>query len=396
MIFLNTLRMIVDLSFYFFFAELFVISTGNPSQMTHMLLLSVCYAVMVYLHKKEYKKFYYILPALVLLVPNSCVWALLPAIGYILYIVAKDTIALSWDRQSELFSISYKVFLDASVCISLAGNYVNVIRYSLPMAFISIVTSILLMRMLRHEPETYLSPQYQLKNCFLLLVVLFVAWLSSRDFVFSFIGNSISFVYMNCIYPILLIMINCLVLFIKLVMNLFSWIKLGEVKFEENLLPESEGSPTALDFSTIVSSTNDAFKSVLYIILFILLLVLAFFFFRWLALNRGEESILGHGLDIIRGSDSASTKKERSTSTVLQVRRQYRIFLKLYQAHGGRLEQSDTSQDILKRSSTLFPQNELMEEMREIYLMARYRNTASKSDLKRMRQINKEMASISH
>ena len=127
-----------------------------------------------------------------------------------------------------------------------------------------------------------------------------------------------------------------------------------------------------------------------------MLLVLAFFFFRWLALNRGEESILGHGLDIIRGNDSASTKKERSTSTVLQVRRQYRIFLKLYQAHGGRLEQSDTSQDILKRSSTLFPQNELMEEMREIYLMARYRNTASKSDLKRMKQINKEMASISH
>lgn len=392
MIFLNTLRMIVDLSFYFFFAELFVVTTTNPSQLFHMLILCVCYGISVYLQRQAFRKIYLLLPVLVLFIPGGSLFALFPAILYVIYLLAKENTALSWDRQSELFSASYKIFLIAGACICLSGNYANFIKYSLPMAFICLVTSVLLMRMLRHNPDTYLNPQYQMKNCIFLVIILFFAWLSSREFIFTLIGNGLEFIYMQCIYPLLIVFINCFIFVIRILMQIFSWIKLGEINFQENQLLESEGSPTYADLSTAIGTHTSAFKSVITVLLFIALLVLAFFFFRWLALNRGEESIITHGLDIIRSTDSKGTKKERATSTVLQVRRQYRVFLKLYQEHGGRIDISDTSEDVLKQSEKLFPEAELMQEMRQIYIQARYRNTASKADLKRMKQINKEMA----
>ena len=394
MIFINTLRMIADLSVYFFFAELFVVSAGQPSQLLHMLLLSFCYGILTVLYTKNIKKLYILLPFLVLLVPGRNLLALLPPIAYILYLVMKEHLGLSWDRQSELFSLSWKIFLAAGACICLSGNYSNFVQYSLPIAFLSIITSVLLMRMLRQDSSIYLNPQYQRKNCMIFLAVLLLAWLFSRDFVFELIGNAISTFYMKGIYPILSLCITCFVALLRLVMNLFSWFKLGEIKFEENQLPEGAMGPTHADLTTTIGRHVGDVESILTILAIAILLVLAFFFFRWLALHKGEESFISQGLEMIRGTDSSATKKERATTTVLQIRKQYRIFLKLYREHGGRLETATTSEDVLTYSSKVLPKEShaLLQEMRDIYLHARYRGTASKADLKRMKQINKEMA----
>jgi len=199
---------------------------------------------------------------------------------------------------------------------------------------------------------------------------------------------------MKGIYPILSLCITCFVALLRLVMNLFSWFKLGEIKFEENQLPEGAMGPTYADLTTTIGTHVGNVESILTILAIAILLVLAFFFFRWLALHKGEESFISQGLEMIRGTDSSATKKERATTTVLQIRKQYRIFLKLYREHGGRLETATTSEDVLTYSSKVLPKEShtLLQEMRDIYLHARYRGTASKADLKRMKQINKEMA----
>ena len=392
MIFLSTLRMIVELSFYFFFAELFVVAKGNPSQFLPMIALCVCYGILVYLLKNNFKKIYLALPFVVLLFPGSHLIALLPPIFYILYLIIKENVGLSWDRQSDLFSVSYKVFLGAGLCLCLIGSGPIFIRYSLPMAFVSVVSSVLLMRMLRHDSSTFLNPQYQIKNCIFLVIVLFFAWLSSRDFVFNLLGNSIKFLYFQCLYPILMLLLSLVVFLIKLIASLLAWARVEEFSFEEVWMSQLEDEATKELLDSAVAVYDGSFAKMLVILFTIAAIVLAFFFFRWLALNRGEESIIDHGLDMIRSNNPEKTKKERSSSTVLQIRRQYRIFLKLYRDRGGSLVLSDTSEDILKRGSSFFTQTELMHEMREIYLNARYRNTASKADLKRMKQINKEMA----
>ena len=392
MIFLSTLRMIVDLSFYFFFAELFVAAKEKPSQLIPMIVLCICYGILVYLLKNNFKKIYLALPFIVLLIPGSHLIALLPPIFYILFLIIKENVGLSWDRQSDLFSVSYKVFLGAGLCLCLIGSGALFIRYSLPMAFVSVVSSVLLMRMLRHDSSTFLDPQYQLKNCIFLVIVLFFAWLSSRDFVFNLLENSIKFLYFQCLYPLLLLLLSLVVFLIRLISSLLAMAKVEEFSFEEVWMTQLEDETTKELLDSVAGTYDGSFAKILAILFTIAAIVLAFFFFRWLALNRGEESLIDQGLDMIRSNNPEKTKKERATSTVLQIRRQYRIFLKLYRDRGGSLVLSDTSEDILKRGSAFFSQTELMQEMREIYLNARYRNTASKADLKRMKQINKEMA----
>ena len=202
-----------------------------------------------------------------------------------------------------------------------------------------------------------------------------------------------SFVYMKAIYPVLNVFIYLFMGILKLLMYIFSWFKLGEIKFEENHLSGGEMGPTFKD--AVVGADHVATtQSILTVLVVIALLVAAFYFFRWLALHNGEETFLSQGLDIIRGKETTKTKKERATTTVLQVRRQYRVFLKLYRENGGKLENAFTSQNILDNSVAILPDvsSDVLAEMRQIYINARYAGVASKADLKRIKQINKELA----
>ena len=54
MIFIHTMRMVADISVYFFIAELFVVSSGGSSQFISMLLLSLCYGILVFLQNRMY------------------------------------------------------------------------------------------------------------------------------------------------------------------------------------------------------------------------------------------------------------------------------------------------------------------------------------------------------
>ncbi len=393
MVFIHTLRMVADLSVYFFIAELFVISQGGSSQFVQMLLLGLSYGLLVFLQNRKFNKRYMLLPLAVFFVPGSYFPALVPPIIYILYLIYTERTLLSWDRQSELFSGSVKFYPIAGITVCLLGNTGNFVQYSLPMVFVSVATSIFLMRMLRQPPSVYLDPHYQRKNCFLFITVLFLAWLFSRDFMFRLAGGVLSFVYMKGIYPILSIFIYIFMAILRLIMYIFSWFKFGEIKFEENHLSGGNMGPTFKD-AVIVGDHVATTESVLTVIVAALLLICAFYFFRWLALHNGEETFISQGFDMIRGKDPAKPKKERVTTTVLQVRRQYRIFLKLYKDHGGKIANTSTSRDVLHRSVEILPDisRDILEEMRRIYLKARYGGTATKSDLKRMKQINKELS----
>ena len=393
MIFIHTLRMMSDLSVYFFIAELVVISMGGQSQFVPFLLLGACYGMMVYLQSRQTGKLYLLLPAVVLLLPAANLPALLLPIGYILYLVHNELTILSWDRQSELFSLCVKFFPLVSIPICFLGKYKILIQYSLPMAFISLATSIFLMRMLRQPPSVHLDPVYQRKNGVVFVTVLFMAWLFSREFMFRIMAEFMSFVYMKAIYPVL----NCFIMLfmgvLKLIMALFSWFKFGEVRFTENHLGSGEMGPSFKD-AVIEGGYVATTETLLTAVVIILLLACAFYFFRWLALHKGEETFITTGFDIIRGKETARVKKERATTTVLQVRKQYRIFLKLYKEHGGKIETAFTSEDVLENSKDILEEDsaDILAEMRRIYISARYGGMATKTDLKRMKQINKELA----
>ena len=92
MIFIHTLRMLADLSVYFFIAELFVVSQGAGSQFLQYLLLGLGYGVAVYIQSRSLNRLYMLLPLAVLLVPGSYRLALLPPVIYILFLLYNNVI----------------------------------------------------------------------------------------------------------------------------------------------------------------------------------------------------------------------------------------------------------------------------------------------------------------
>ena len=392
MIFIHTLRMLADLSVYFFIAQVFVISVGGASQFAQFVLLGLCYGLMVYLQHRGSNKICMLLPMVVLFVPGSYVPAIIPPVIYMVYLIYSDNTRLSWDRQSELFSLCTKFFPLTSILIYFLRKQDILVQHCLPVVFISLVTSVFLMRMLRQPRSVYLEPNYQRKNAALFCILIFIAWLCSRDFMFRLFGGALSLVYTKAIYPVLNGFIMLFMGFLRIVMALMSWFKLGEIKFTENHLEGGDMGPTFTD--VITGETHVATtETVLTALLVIFLLICAFYFFRWLALHNGEEIFISDSIDIIRGNNRTRRKKERATTTVLQIRKQYRTFLKLYRQQGGKIEKRSTSLDILNQSAEKMPEAsaDLLAEMRQIYINARYAGTATKADLKRMKQINKEL-----
>lgn len=393
MIFINALRMIVDLSFYFFFAEFAVSSFGGKSMLIEMLLLSICYGILILIQKYTKNRIFLLLPVLLLFLPSSMgltianrVALLLPVI-YILYLILKEEYGLSWDRQVDIFSASWKTFLIAGICLCLAGKYQQFLTCSVPMAFISLTGSVLLMRMLRHEPEIYLSRQYQLRNLFLFVGILAVAWLLSRPFVLNSIWNAFTFLYMQCIVPIFSFFITCFITILQVLGKLFSWIKLNDLELEGNEVGVNVGINPFSDLEQEITGGGRILESFFMGIVILLLIAAAFLFFRWLASSGGTTQKRLYGIDIVRSPEQDTRRKSSDASTVLQIRRQYRKFLKLYTARGEQISSASTSEDIARRGSELFAPD-VMEEMRSIYIRARYNNQASRADLKRIKQIN--------
>ena len=83
-------------------------------------------------------------------------------------------------------------------------------------------------------------------------------------------------------------------------------------------------------------------------------------------------------------AEAAVAAKERST--VAQVRSAYRRYLKLGAAQGLRPQRSDTTLDIRKRFSRIFP-DDASDALREIYLRARYDGHADREDASRAKAL---------
>ena len=77
MIFIHTLRMLTDLSVYFFIAELAVNTMGGSSQFVQFLLLGLSYGILVFLQNRNFNRLYMVLPVVVLFIPGSSKMALL-------------------------------------------------------------------------------------------------------------------------------------------------------------------------------------------------------------------------------------------------------------------------------------------------------------------------------
>jgi len=129
-----------------------------------------------------------------------------------------------------------------------------------------------------------------------------------------------------------------------------------------------------------------------FLILLCVLLAAAvlYLFFRWMMrLGWGERrppETREERFDI-SGDTGEKMRPARPGNAVQRVRAQYRKFLKLYLSAGGELDKTHTSLDVEQGAKRCrFPQEDV-EELRSVYIRARYAERAEAKDVFRAKEL---------
>ena len=341
MIFIYGLRLFSDLAFYFFFANCII---------------------------------------------ESQLLAAIPGLFYAVYLIVCKKLDTDWDRQSDFFSKAWKIFLAFGAFVCLIGKSQVFVQRAVPMAILCLTTSVLLMRMLRHGPDIYLDKKYQSKNFLILCSLLVATFVLSSRFMLNTVLGLFGFIYNRLVLPILTFFITCLTGIIGLILRLLSWFHLTDVKFEESHLSGSITENPLAESMNSATTQNPAAKLVFAIIGILALLVGTFFLFRWLSSRKELDNKIAPGILLSR-EELPDKQSERSGTTVNQVRRVYRKYLKLCKSYGAKITKADTSASIESQSRIIFDSISENSEIRDIYIQARYNNQATKSDLKKLKQM---------
>ena len=118
--------------------------------------------------------------------------------------------------------------------------------------------------------------------------------------------------------------------------------------------------------------------------------VLLYFFFRWMKrLGWGVKQppeVREERINIVSDEDN-TTQKVRLGGAVQRVRAQYRKFLKLYVSVGGELDPTHTSLDVERDAKKKRFDPSAAEELRSIYIRARYAEQAEGQDVSRAKEL---------
>lgn len=393
---LNFLGMLSDLGFYYAFAGVIIAHNGGSATLTNLLIACLCFALSALPGRWRPLRVLAICPvAVCLLLPGEGLadWlGLLPPVCYLLYLAWTGRYTLSRSRQAQLFSVFWKAFLPFALLFSLMGLWRQALSVGLPVAMIMMVSAVISMRSLRHEPEVYLQWQFQLVNLLSVGALLLAAWVLSRR---AFLRAALLVVkgfYLYVIAPLILALGYCL----AGIAQGLGWIlsKLGiRGTFLTQQTQESTGELKAgiLGEGYEGSGSGGLVGRILLALGILAVAVGLFFLFRWMARRPPQK-----GPTPVSGTRTVGPRREARASSpgessgVHRVRRQYRKYLRLCQEKGAAPADSDTSLDVECHAAGLFDQ-EAQRELRQLYLKARYAGEATSQDVARAKELVKEL-----
>ena len=394
MVIMHGLRSLTELSFYYAFASFIAVCYGSRYALPGLMLLAACYTLSAMLEKRKLLRMAALLPVLLFWllpdVPLADTLLYFPAAAYLIWQAWHGSYPLDWGRHVELFSVFWKAYALFAVFILLIGMLPELSRASMPIGLIMLVGSVLLMRSLRHEPETYCQKWYQLFNGATVAVVMAAAaFMSTRAFLEA-CAAAVTGAYNTLVLPVLMM---ALVGF-TYVLKAAAWlIALLNIRLPENpeepikIQPPGSGA----DMLGLGDLPEEPQGEVFLILLCALAAaVLLYFFFRWMVrLGWGEKLQAEAWEERIEADGNAGEKdrKARPGSAVQRVRAQYRKFLKLYVSAGGELDDTHTSLDVEQEAKRRLFAPETVEEMRSIYIRARYGEHAEAQDVSRTKEL---------
>lgn len=400
------LRIMGDLAFIYAFAGGISACCGGSGLILPMIIQSVCFGISVGLKNKVLKVLVLLPMALCFILPEDmwADWAVI-ALGciYVIYLsVTAQYIEngrkthfvkglMSWSAQVDKFRLFIKIYPVYAILMILIGFYSSIVGVSLPMAIVMVMISVLLMRALRHAPQIYMQKKYMLVNGVTVMVTLIAAWLITLRPVVDALLKSLLWLYRTLIAPILIGLAWILGYALSLVASFFSWLAkmLGSTR-EVNNPTEEMGPPEIITEYIDSNGGSGAFiTDVLLAIAIIIGIVVVVKCFLWLGRKRQvEESVLVHAhRECVMPAAKNVQAEQMGTGAVWQVRRWYRRFMQLYEQKVAKVHVSSTSAELEKRALYTWKDKAVLDEIRDIYIRARYAHQAERLDVKRIKAL---------
>ena len=178
MIWMHSLRMFADLSFFGMFAgavaSYLLQRIGGmdtqilPRSILGLGILSLIYGIS-FIYREKGKKRFFLLPFLALSFVGAAgclaeLVVLVPGVAYVATMIIKREYPLFWSRQADLFQAFWKAALILGSFLLLLGQWKIILQITLPLAVCTAAGLILLLRSLRHEPKVYLGRKFQIEN----------------------------------------------------------------------------------------------------------------------------------------------------------------------------------------------------------------------------------------
>ena len=394
MVIMHGLRSLTELSFYYAFASFLAVCYGSRYALPGLMLQAACFTLSAMLEKRKLLRIAALLPVLLFWllpdVPLADTLLYLPSAAYVVWQAYHGSYPLEWGRHVELFSVFWKAYALFAVFLLLIGMLPELSQASMPIALIMLVSSVLLMRSLRHEPETYCQKWYQLFNAATVAVVIAAAaFMSTRAFLEA-CAAALTGAYNTFVLPVLMVALVGFTYVLKAVAWLIS---LLNIRLPENPEepPKIQPPGSGLEELGLGDLADEPVGEEFLILLCALAAaVLLYLFFRWMMrLDWGEKRPPETREERIETDENAGKKdrKVRPGSAVQRVRAQYRKFLKLYVSTGGELDDTHTSLDVEQGAERLRFAPEMVEEMRTIYIRARYGGRAEAQDVSRTKEL---------
>lgn len=209
--------------------------------------------------------------------------------------------------------------------------------------------------------------------------------------------RGVQWIYESWILPVLLLVTNILGFLVGNFLVGIQWIlSLFHIEGQvaEELFVVFETGEEMLKREAVGSGGNLSWVVMLFQIFLVLLFVAGIiYFFIWLGKGRTEESGYQDVISVFRGETekAAASHGGKDSFWVRQIRREYGNYMKLCQEQGISIEISTTSQDLQesqKKNSQIYTQ---CQELRQIYLDARYGQKADFQSVKRFREVYREI-----
>lgn len=397
---LHGLRMTGDLLFYGAFASFFAVCPGGQLPPWVLLWPAVCYGLSACFSQRPILRSCWGAACLLGLVflPG---WvdraAYLPAACYSFYLAARGEYFFSADRQAGIFVLFCKVYPISAAALSLLWDGGVMLTVSLPLAIWAVLLQIFLMRVLRQTPAVYQKPAFLLRNAGSLAILGATGFLLSRPVVLGTAQTAVGAVYFGLVVPVLekpLAGIAWLAehILMPAMTGLLNWI--ASRSGERGLEAPTGGTGTPSAGQELVPSGEPLLdgERVLEIVGVLLLVVGCILLFRHL-LQKNKVS-----------QTEAGPAKTQWTSRRVQrrwpafflnpnarVRRAYSRYLERQAEHGAPCGPAETSLDRLGR--TPFLDSEAEQQLRRLYLKARYGECATSQEAAAAERLEKALES---